>query len=609
MANLKILLSLLGAALALAFWTPTAMGLNILLLAAALIFAWFELRARRHIDDRELAARVFETSSNGILISDPHNRVLAVNPAFSAITGYTREEIVGKAPHTLSSGRHDQAFYDAMWQAINTQGMWQGEIWNKRKNGEIYAEWLTINTVKNARGEIINHIAVFSDITERKTLAERVEYLATHDTLTGLPNRALLAELLNKALADTSRANTHLAVFFLDLDRFKLVNDTLGHAIGDELLKAVALRLQDATRAGDMVARQGGDEFIMALPNLTGIQDAAHIAEKVLLELGRTFELGGHTINSSTSVGIALFPEDGEDAFTLLKHADAAMYRAKELGRNNFQFFAADMNINMLERLKLERDLRQALDRNELLLHYQPQIDLASGRVLGAESFLYWKHPERGLLAPALFLSIAEESGLINPIGDWVMREACLEARSWQLAGHALRVVVNLSAVQLRQIDFAQRVATILADTELAPDLLELDLHEDALTRDTPALHKLLHALQGGGVKLAIDDFGTGYTNLSNLKRLPIDRLKIDCSLVHDLPHDADAAAVVETILRMGETLHLSVVAEGVETEAQRAWLVQRGCRFAQGFLFAEPMPAHAFRDFLSTQREVQPSR
>jgi len=609
MANLKILLSLLGAALALTLWTPSATGLNALLLSAALVFAWLELRAHRRIDDRVLAARVFETSSNGILISDPHNRVLAVNPAFCAITGYAREEILGNTPHLLSSGRHDKTFYDAMWQAINTQGMWQGEIWNKRKNGEIYAEWLTINAVKNAHGEIINHIAVFSDITERKALAERVEYLATHDMLTGLPNRALLAELLSKALADASRANTHLAVFFLDLDRFKLVNDTLGHTIGDELLKAVAVRLQDATRAVDMVARQGGDEFIMVLPNLSGIQDAAHLAEKIVHELGRTFELNGHSLNTSTSVGIALFPEDGGDAFTLLKHADVALYRAKELGRNNFQFFAADMNINMQERLALERGLRQALDHNELLLHYQPQFDLATGRLLGVEALLRWQHPERGLLVPAKFLSIAEESGLINAIGDWVIREACLEATRWQAAGQSLCVVVNLSAVQLRQIDFAQRVPILVANTGLAPDWLEFALHENTLTRDTPALHKLLHTLHDQGFKLAIGDFGTGYSNLSTLKRLPIDKLKIDCSLVQGLPHDASAAIVVDAILRMGESLQLAVVAEGVETEAQRAWLMQHGCRFAQGFFFAEPMPAQAFRDYLGKQHVVQTSR
>ncbi|MBI5751826.1 MAG: EAL domain-containing protein [Hydrogenophilales bacterium] len=605
MANLKILLSLLGAALALALWTPTAMGLNALLLAAALAFGWIELRARHRIDDRVLAARVFETSGNGILISDAQNRVLAVNPAFSTITGYARDEIVGKTPNILRSGRHDSAFYESMWQAINTQGMWQGEIWNKRKNGEIYAEWLTIDTVKNPLGEAINYIAVFSDITERKTLAERVEYLATHDTLTGLPNRALLAELLSKAIADAGRSNTHLAVFFLDMDRFKLVNDTLGHAIGDELLKAVAARLQDATRAGDMLARQGGDEFIMALPNLTGIPDAAHIAEKVLLELGRTFELGSHTINSSTSVGIALFPEDGEDAFTLLKHADAAMYRAKELGRNNFQFFAADMNINMLERLALERGLRQALDRGELQLRYQPQFDLATGRVLGAEALLHWLHPEHGLLPPAKFLTIAEESGLINPIGAWVLREACLEAQRWQSADHPLRVAVNLSAVQLRQFDFAQRVAALIADTGIAPDLLELDLHENTLLLDTPALNKLLHALHDQGIRLAIDDFGAGYSSLANLKRLPIDKLKIACALVRELPQEPIALSVVRTILCMGESLQLDVAAEGVETEAQRAWLVQHGCRFAQGFFFAGPMPAQAFRDFLGAQREA----
>lgn len=609
MANLKILLSLLGAALALALWTPTAMGLNILLLAAALILVWFELRARRHVDDRVLAARVFETSSNGILISDPHNRVLAVNPAFCAITGYTREEIIGKTPNTLSSGRHDKAFYDTMWQAIKTQGMWQGEIWNKRKNGDVYAEWLTINTVKNTHGEIINHIAVFSDITERKALAERVEYLATHDMLTGLPNRALLAELLNKALADASRANTHLAVFFLDLDRFKLVNDTLGHTIGDELLKAVAVRLQDATRAGDMVARQGGDEFIMVLPNLSGIQDAAHLAEKIVHELGRTFELNGHSLNTSTSVGIALFPEDGGDAFTLLKHADVALYRAKELGRNNFQFFAADMNINMLERLTLERELRQALDRQELLLHYQPQFDLVTGKILAVEALLRWQHPERGLLEPAVFLSIAEESGLINPIGDWVMREACLETQRWQAAGHSLCVVVNLSAAQLRQIDFAKRVVALVADTGLASDRVELALHENTLTRDTPALHKLLHTFHDQGNKLSIGDFGTGYSNLSNLKRLPIGKLKIDCSLVRDLPQEASAANVVEAILRMGESLQLVVVAEGVETAAQRSWLLQHGCRFAQGFFFAVPMSAQAFREYLDSQLKAQTSQ
>ena len=603
MRRIEILIALLSTAFVITLWTPISSWHSPILLLLALALALIERRARiKEAAHHQLTAKVFDTSGNGMLISDKNNIIVAINPAFSAITGYAPEEIVGKTPKILSSGRHDKAFYHALWQALETQGMWQGEIWDRRKNGEVYAEWLTINTVKNPRGEVTHYIAIFSDITERKAQAERVEYMATHDTLTGLPNRALFSELLNKSLADARRANEHVAVLFLDLDRFKIVNDTLGHGVGDLLLDTVADRLRAATRAGDIVARQGGDEFIIALPRLATQQDAALIADKIGNALNHPCILAGHELHISTSIGIALFPEDGADATTLLKNADAALYRAKAMGRNNFQFFTADMNSNTAERLALENALRRALERQELSLHYQPQVDLPSGRIVGAEALLRWQHPEWGIVSPARFMPIAEESGLINAIGAWVLTEACREAQSWSAPNDYSSVAVNLSAVQLRQLDLVNLVEAALTETGLAPARLELELTENTIMRDTAATRSAFEALHALGVKFAIDDFGTGYSSLTYLRQLPIDKLKIDRSFVADIPQSADASAIAATIVRMGASLGLQTIAEGVETQEQYDWLAHAGCHQAQGYLIAKPMPAEAFRALLAKQ-------
>ncbi len=573
------------------------------LLAFALIAltgTFIELRRNKYLP---LTTHVFESSSNGILITDARNTILMVNPAFCRITGYSPEEVIGRTPRILSSGRHDRAFYDQLWRALENEGVWQGEIWNRRKDGQVYAEWLTINVVKDWRGRVTHRIAVFSDITQRKTESDRVQHMATHDALTGLPNRTLLAELLHKALADARRHGRRVAVLFLDLDRFKMVNDTLGHHAGDLLLQAVAQRLQASLRAGDAVARQGGDEFIMVLSEVNGIQDAAAVAEKVIAAVSQPYDLSGNEFFTSTSIGIAIFPEDGEDADSLLKNADAALYRAKDAGRNNFQFFAAEMNADAVERLALETGLRHALERNELILHYQPQIDLERGAVRGVEALLRWQSPERGLVPPTKFIPVAEESGLIHPIGAWVLTQACRDAKSWLDAGLPLAsVAVNVSAVQLRHAGFATAVEAALEASGLPAEHLELEVTESLLMHDMQRVCGVMHALRSRGVKFAIDDFGTGYSSLSYLKRLPLDRLKLDQSFVRNLPHDDDAA-IAATILAIGESLGLTIVAEGVESSAQHAWLQAHHCPLAQGYFFAKPMPASEMRAFMQARQ------
>ncbi len=559
------------------------------------------LEEERHQADEKLRidSLVFEESDQAIVICDAANRIVSVNRAFSAITGYELEEVRGRNPGLLSSGKHEREFYRKLWAILNESGYWSGEIWNRRKNGKIYPEWLSINAVRDKGAAITHYVGIFSDTTELKATADRVRHLAHHDALTGLPNRIMLTGWLKHALARASRAGSELAVMFLDLDHFKLVNDTLGHTVGDELLKATAGRLAGCVRSADMVARLGGDEFVIVLDDVTDSQDAVTVAQKIIDALAQPLILEQHELVVTPSIGIGLYPDDGGDAETLIKHADVAMYRAKERGRNNYQLFTADMHVRAFERLAMENSLRRALERNEFLLHYQPQVDLGSRRIIGMEALLRWRQPE-GLIPPAQFIPIAEEIGLIVPIGEWVLRTACARNKAWQDAGFApLRVAVNLSARQFRLPNLVAMVRSALGDSGLAAQFLELEITESIAMDHIEETIAKLDELKAMGVSIAMDDFGTGYSSLGYLKRFPIDRLKIDRSFVRDITTDPDDATIAVSIISLAHAMRLGVVAEGVETEAQLAFLRQHGCDEIQGYYFSPPLAQEEFAALL----------
>ncbi len=539
----------------------------------------------------KLAAQVFQSSGEAIVITDVRPRSLTVNPAFSHITGYAAADAVGKTPYALSPSMRSADRERELWAQVDRSGYWQGEVWDRRRNGEVFPKWLTVSAVRDAQGLPANYIEIFSDITERKEREERVRHLAHHDALTDLPNRALLNDRIAQAVSLAERNRTQVAVMFLDLDRFKTVNDSLGHSVGDKLLREVSARLKSCMRASDTVSRLGGDEFVILMPNVTDPEDVAVTARKVLDAVARPYNIDGYELVSTPSVGISVYPGDGADVETLLRNADAAMYHAKETGRNNYQFFTQDMNARALERLSLERSLRRALEREELRLHYQPQYGVSDGRMVGLEALIRWQHPEQGLVPPLRFIPFAEESGLILPIGDWVLQEACRQNRAWQDAGlPPVRVSVNISALQFRQPDFAATVERALAGAGLEARYLQLEVTESMIMYETERMSASLEQLKTMGLELAIDDFGTGYSSLSYLKRLPIDRLKIDKSFVQDLTTDTDDEAIIGAIIALTRKLGLRTIAEGVETREQLEFLRDQGCDEVQGFLLSKPL-------------------
>ena len=540
-----------------------------------------------------LAARVISRSGEGIIISDAKGLIVEVNKAFETITGYSRADALGRNPNFLSSGRQDKEFYRRMWQTLHAEGFWQGEIWNRRKNNEIFPEWLSLSAIRDDGGEITHYVATFSDVTEAKANEARIQHMAHHDFLTGLPNRFLLTDRFKQVAAAAERNDTRFALLFIDLDRFKNVNDTLGHSIGDQLLRDVASRLGSIVRGTDTLSRQGGDEFLVLLGEVETPEAAAIVARKLMQVLGEPFLLDGHPITVTPSIGIAVSPEDGTDLDSLLKHADLAMYDAKQQGRNNYQFFRREMNARSLELLLMESDLRQALRKSEFELHYQPQISVSSGRPQGLEALLRWRHPERGLVSPADFIPMAEETGLILPIGQWVLNTACQQLANWRTNGWPeLRVAVNLSAAQFRQQDLLTQVETALAAANLPADALELEVTESILMIDAEGTAKMLNALNAMGVTLAIDDFGTGYSSLAYLKRFSVSTLKVDRSFVNGIGIDGEDAAICSAIIGLARSLRLDVVAEGVETQAQYDWLAKAGCHIIQGYFTGRPAPA-----------------
>jgi diguanylate cyclase (GGDEF)-like protein/PAS domain S-box-containing protein len=548
----------------------------------------------------KLAAKVFETSAEGILITDADTRIIAVNDAFTRITGYSQEQVLGRTSRIFSDAA--QPDYPRMIASLCESGYWQGELLDRRRNGDYYPSEVSLSVVRDPDGTVSNYVGVFSDITTRKQAQERLHFLANHDPLTRLPNRSCLISSLETHLARSDAGSGQLAVVFIDLDRFKLINDSFGHQAGDELLRVIAMRLGEAVGHLGMLARLGGDEFTLLVPEFISLRQLSQIAEDVLEALARPLLLEEHEVFVTGSIGISVSPNDGTDARTLLKNADVAMYRAKDSGKNNFQFFAAEMNTQTFERLLLESGLRQALERDEFELHYQPQVEAAGRHLTGVEVLIRWRHPQLGLVPPGRFIPLAEETGLIKPIGEWVLRDACRQLVAWDEAGIVVpRVAVNLSARQFEQQTLTQQVAGALDAAGLAPERLELEITESMIMQNPVEAVRILKDLKKLGVLLSIDDFGTGYSSLSILKRFPLDSLKIDRSFVDGLPLDEDSAAIADAILAMAHRLEFSVVAEGVENEAQAAFLQRQGCDLLQGFHFSKPLPADAFAELAAS--------
>ena len=565
-----------------------------------------EIERKTAEDELKLAASVFNENVEAIMIADRDTHILRINPAFCRITGYSADEAIGQPISLMKSGRQDRDFYAQFWQALIDDNVWQGEIWNRRKDGAIIPVWQTISVVRDAAGEIDHFISIFSDISEKKMSEERIYHLAHYDTLTGLPNRTSFQNQFEGALLHAERHGRHVALLFLDLDQFKLINDAAGHPAGDELLKQVALRLKETIRDEDIVARLGGDEFTVLLDDIQSVEDAGLVAEKILQQLAKPFRLTHAELVATASVGISLYPDDGNDASTLLKNADTAMYRAKEKGRNNYQFFTSEMNTRALERLSLEGALRTALKRNEFLLHYQPQVDMQSGKIIGLEALVRWQHPEQGLIPPGVFIPVAEDSGLIVQLGEWVLKEACTQHSRWMNEGlPPVSISVNLSGRQFVRQDLLGMVQRIITDTGIEPRYLELELTESTIMEHVNDTIETLLALRKLGVHLSIDDFGTGYSSMAYLKRFTIDKLKIDQSFVRDLAIDSDDAAIVTATIAMAHALKLTVIAEGVETEQQLQFLKDNGCEQMQGYYFSRPVPAGEATELLRSRRRL----
>lgn len=552
------------------------------------------------------AAAVFESTQDGVMIVGLDKRVLAVNRAFCDITGYRSEELEGRsASRTMRSGVHDDQFYQSIWASIIGSGHWQGEIWERRKNGELFPAWSTISVVQDEAGRVSNYVAVFSDISRIKESEEKLQRLAHYDPLTDLPNRHMLDISLSRALDRAARRGHQLAVLFLDLDRFKNVNDSLGHPMGDRLLKGIAQRLTARIRNDDTLARLGGDEFVLVLEHVDRSTQAATVAQQLIEALAQPFTLGAREeVYIGVSIGISIYPANGSDATQLIQHADAAMYRAKEHGRNTFQFYTDELTETANARLALETKLRKAVERDEFEVFYQPQVSLETGQIVGAEALVRWRHPQDGMISPAEFIPLAEETGLIVPIGARVLELACRQAQAWEGSLPSwFKLSVNLSTIQFVRGGVADMVRRILDQTGLAPERLGLEITESTMMKSDKRTHQALAQLKSLGIALSIDDFGTGHSSLAYLKRFEIDVLKIDQSFVRDIPQDPSDMEIVATIIAMARNLKLSVIAEGVETRQQLQFLQNNGCHAYQGFLFSPAVPAEAFTGLLNDAR------
>lgn len=559
-----------------------------------------DITAQKRADEHmRLAASIFENTREVIVVTDAQASIISVNRAFTDVTGYSADEVIGRSPRLLHSELQDDAFYQQMWDAIFNTGYWQGELWNRRKDGALYPCWETITTLRDDHGDIINFVSISSDISKYKEAEDRIRRLAYFDPLTGLPNRTLLRDRAEQALAHAQRHDCDVALLFVDLDHFKTINDSLGHTIGDGLLQKLGERLQNLLRDTDTVGRLGGDEFLIVLSELDA-NSTAKIAQKLLAAMADPFEIQRHSLVITLSIGISLSPRDGANFDELLKNADAALYRAKESGRNAYHFFTPEMNAAAFERLLLENALRNAIKNGELMLYYQPKSDLRTGGITGFEALLRWRHPEMGLISPNRFIPIAEDSGLISPIGGWALREACRQVKEWENAGlPPVTVAVNLSTRQFALSNVHQIVMDALTETALPPERLELEITESLLAQNLDATLEMLRNVKALGVRIAVDDFGTGYSSLAYLRRFPLDKLKIDQSFVRDLLTDPDDRAIAAGVINLGHSLGLTVIAEGVESQAQLECLCGLSCDEAQGFYLSKPLPAEQAESYL----------
>ena len=560
-------------------------------------------------EDLNLRDRAIESSVSAICITDnlaADNPIVYANPAFERITGYSSQEVLGRNARLLQGTDLAQPELLTIRAAMRDGRPCHVVLRNYRKDGSMYWNELYISPVRNDAGAVTHHIGVHSDITSAKTHQDELARQANHDSLTGLPNRNLLWDRIDRACARTRRFGDFAAVAFLDLDNFKVVNDSLGHSLGDQLLRAVGTRLESSLRAMDTVARMGGDEFVLVLSDHKSAQSVSGELQRIVESFSQPFSVDGKDIFITASVGVALYPQDAQDPESLMKYAELAMYRAKESGRNSYQLYTAELQRRVTERVALESKLRRALERGEFSLHYQPQVDLRSNRIFGCEALIRWNHPDLGMVSPAKFIPLAEETGLIVPIGEWVLRTASLQSKAWKDAGlSAVTMAVNISARQFREKNLLQVVAKILAESGLDPAQLELEVTESVIMHDAQSVVANLQAFRNMGVKLSVDDFGTGYSSLSYLKRFPVDRLKIDQSFVRDISTDADDVAIAQAVITLGHTMNLRVIAEGVETLEQLAFLRANQCDEMQGYLFGKPVPAHEFGKLLESGRTL----
>lgn len=548
----------------------------------------------------QLLGSAFHHSGEAIMITDHNNRILTVNAAFTMLTGYSQDEVAGQDPRILSAGRTSREDYKRMWAAIKEKSFWQGEIWDRRKDGGVYPKWLSVSVIRDEQGDIRYHVAHFTDVSTERATEAKIHYMAHHDMLTGLNNRFSLKDRLEHALAVARRESARVALLFIDLDRFKVINDTLGHHVGDELLIHVSRRLRQCVRESDLVARLGGDEFVVMLSGIEHSSSVAMVAEKLVMRVAEPYPVGAHTLYTTPSIGIAIYPMDGEDGETLMRNADAAMYHAKSAGRNNFQFFDAKMNEAAVERLGIEHALRLALGRDEFRLHFQPIIDLRTGKVSCVEALIRWQHPERGLLAPGMFIGVAEETGLIQPIGDWVIWAACRQLAAFREAGlTGVKMAINISAIQMRNSDLSVLARGVIEAYSLPPGDLVFEITESVAMEHPDETVRVLDLLRDMGVSLALDDFGTGYSSLSYLRMFALDKLKLDRSFVEEIGQDVDGQVICDATIGLAHNLGLTLVAEGVETEAQLDYLRARGCDLVQGYLFSKPLPAEQVMDFI----------
>jgi diguanylate cyclase (GGDEF)-like protein/PAS domain S-box-containing protein len=554
-----------------------------------------------------LMSKVFYNSGEAILITDADRRILAVNREFTKLTGYSEAEAIGKNPKFLSNGNTPRQVYQEMWDTLAESDFWQGELWDRRKTGEAFPKRLSISAVRDVEGKIVNYIGNFEDITQRKIAEDKIRYLAHHDALTGLPNRFSLHERMEQCIAFARRLDSSLAVMLIDLDHFKTINDTLGHNVGDQLLIQVAKRLQQSVRDSDIVARLGGDEFVVVLSRVEKSTDVIDVAGKIVARVAAPYTIAGHELRTSPSVGVCIYPDDATEIGDLIKNADIAMYHAKAVGRRNYQFYTEKMREEVAQRVTVEHELESALKNGEFVLHYQPQIELDTGRVVGVEALVRWQHPVRGLIPPCNFIPLAEETKLIIPLGKWILEAACRQLKRWHEDGLSdLHVSVNLSAIQFQDNMLPELIRQALAQFGLHARYLHLEITESMAMHHPETGIVMMNTLADIGVKLAIDDFGTGYSSLAYLKIFPVNIIKIDRSFVKDIETDENDAAICEITMLLAQKLGMLVVAEGVETAAQRQFLSNLGCQWVQGYLFSKPLPADMIKEYIT---EFQPLR